>query len=153
MTCQSCSPHCLSCLNSTYCSQCDSTAYLFNSSCLAVCPAGTYTSASSRMCIDCPTGCMNCSGSSQCFTCFDKFYFNASLGFCFSCNSVCLTCDGPGQTQCKSCASPLFLKGSSCSVLSCPMGTYVDPLKGCLSCNSLFAGASSCNSTVPFGCG
>lgn len=82
----------------------------------------------------------------------DKYYFNSVLKFCFSCNTVCLTCKGPGQDQCLSCESPLFLSKSTCSVLSCGSGTYVDPVKGCLPCSGLFAGSLTCNISQPFSC-
>jgi proprotein convertase subtilisin/kexin type 5 len=151
-TCQACSQKCKTCVNSTYCSVCDTSYFLYQQKCIAACPAGTFSNTALGVCLDCPRGCFNCSGNSLCFACFEGYYFNSTLGFCFSCNSVCLNCTGPGQKDCTACTSPLFLQKGTCSVLSCSMGTYIDPLKGCLPCSDLFPGSLLCNISQPFSC-
>jgi cysteine-rich repeat protein len=151
-TCQACSSNCQKCLNGTYCSSCQRGYLLFNATCLSTCPGGTYANADSTVCLDCPKGCYNCSGNSQCFSCFSKYYFNPGLGFCFSCNDVCLNCTGPGQTECTACSSPMVLMKGTCSVLSCGLGTYVDPISGCVECGKKYPGATLCNITQPLSC-
>ncbi len=151
-SCQPCSSNCKSCINGTYCSVCTNGFLLYQQKCISVCPGGTFANNVLGVCLDCPKGCFNCSGNSQCTSCFEGFYFNSSLGFCFSCNSVCLNCTGPGQKDCTACASPLFLQKSTCSVLSCELGTYIDPVKGCLPCSNLFHGSLLCNISQPFSC-
>lgn len=131
-TCQPCSSFCLRCVNSSYCSACEVGKLLYQSKCVSICPGGTYANIDSTVCLDCPSGCFNCSGNSLCYSCFSKYYFNRDIGFCFSCNKVCLNCTGPGQTECTACQSPMMLMRGTCSVLSCSMGTFVDPEKGCV---------------------
>ena len=125
---------------------------MYNRSCLSTCPIGTYAISAEGLCNDCPTGCKSCNGTQFCSNCFDNYYYNGSLGFCFSCNKVCLTCTGPGQDQCLSCSSPLHLSASTCTVLSCSAGTYVDPVKGCQNCPTLFEGSLDCNISQSFSC-
>jgi proprotein convertase subtilisin/kexin type 5 len=116
------------------------------------CPAGTYAEAAGAVCLDCPRGCDNCSSSAQCFSCFSHYYFNATLGFCFSCHSVCLNCSGPGQTDCTACQSPLVVYRSTCAVLECSVGYYVEPNSGCTPCSSKFVGSGQCNYSQPLAC-
>lgn len=153
-TCKECSLNCQVCLNSSYCSKCATGSLLYKQACVSSCPDGTYSviTASGGICNDCPTGCKTCKDTTLCYTCTDNYYLSASLGFCFSCNTVCLTCTGPGQNQCLSCTSPLFLSGTTCTVLSCSLGYYVDPKKGCKSCSDLFIGSINCNITSSSSC-
>ena len=65
---------------------------------------------------------------------------------------MCLTCTGPGQTECTTCSSPLFLQKGTCSILTCPSTTYIDPSLGCLPCGTLFPGSVLCNISQPFNC-
>lgn len=125
---------------------------MYKRSCQSLCPEGTYPISSQGICDNCPSGCKSCNGTKYCSSCLPNYYYNSSLGFCFSCNTVCLTCSGPGQNQCLSCSSPLYLLNSTCSVLSCPSGTYIDPAKGCISCSILYAGSQTCNISQSFTC-
>lgn len=151
-TCQPCSSNCQTCVNSTYCSACATSYLLYQNLCVSTCPVGTYVKIEAAACLNCPSGCSVCTGNSQCLDCFAGYYFNSSLGFCFSCNSVCLNCTGPGQTECTACSSPLFLQKGTCSILTCPPTTFIDPLNGCVSCSSLFPGSVLCNISQPFNC-
>lgn len=140
-TCTFCSSTCFACsyitTNCTACISNSSYPFLYNSTCVSVCPTTFYASAStSNKCISCTNlnmGCSNCSSNGQfCLSCDIGFvyYNNTSClnytpngyvnisGDAVPCDSSCLTCTGTIYT-CTSCLLPLLYYSNSCIQL-CP---------------------------------
>jgi len=53
------------------CAQCLPNYYLFNSTCISLCPAGTYSQ--NGHCVSCPSNCLGCTASA-CLICNTSFY-------------------------------------------------------------------------------
>jgi proprotein convertase subtilisin/kexin type 5 len=99
--CLQCQLPCLSCLSQTLCLSC-SGLFLYNSSCLGTCPAGSYASTASMACLSCNAStCLECQGGPDvctvcssglilfgggCFSVCPAGYYNSSTsGSCVSC--------------------------------------------------------------------
>jgi proprotein convertase subtilisin/kexin type 5 len=146
--CVACSTGCSLCLNSSYCSSCQSPLALYQAQCLSVCPNGAYTS--NGICTPCPVGCYSCTSASNCSLCASGYlmlssgsyyacvlscpsgYFAAAMAStnfnnsyyyqCVTCFSPCQTCSQAGST-CTSCVSGYSLQGASC-LSDCGNGYY-----------------------------
>jgi proprotein convertase subtilisin/kexin type 5 len=70
-SCLDCSTNCVQCLNSTVCQSCVS-SYLYNSSCLQICPNLTYPDISLQ-CLACVLPCETCLDSQTCVTCITGY--------------------------------------------------------------------------------
>jgi proprotein convertase subtilisin/kexin type 5 len=123
-SCLNCDASCLTCYSSaTNCTSCSFTAssannsqlYLSASSCVAVCPVGTFAHTESQTCRKCDPRCTTCSSFRNCTTCQANFYllaFYDSLhtpcvaecpqGFYVGDNNTCNLC----FQDCKSCYGP-----------------------------------------------
>ena len=115
---------------------------------LLVCSTGKYKSGSK--CLNCPTGCSSCTGSSTCTGCKPSYYYNNS--WCFQCDPSCATCNGPTNTECLTCNTSSYNISTSCfkcdpscatcdgptnaNCLTCDTGYYLDRSKKCLICDT-----------------
>jgi len=122
------------------------------------CPNGKYFDLITKLCVDCNTACLSCSGagSNNCITCnvgyakddFGNCSCNTKAGAYFSltgecklCNSACMACAGPSAQECTKCKEDRSLSLISVSAISatgscaCKSGTYYDTTSD--SCKSL----------------
>ena len=101
--CKTCDLNCKTCiLTALTCSSCNSPLYLDSDArkCVLECPGNRWGNNDTRLCAD------SCSLSSE-------FGDPADNRICKKCGDNCLTCETTA-TNCKSCASPLYLEGSVC---------------------------------------
>ena len=148
--CQACSSNCVGCSvkadNCTTANGCFANHYYNNatSSCLLVCPDGTYEDPVTGFCEPCATGCSLCYGSvntkcTKCATVLTVNYFkeinkdycttacatgeygDTATLLCLACDGACATCTS--YTVCQSCqpvsGQAYFLSTSSC-ISTCP---------------------------------
>ena len=135
---------------------------LYNSTCIATCPAGTY--ANNSVCLPCVTQCATCSNSTHCLTCntassslypyfYNSFCFNncpqnfyvSTLFICTICDTNCQTCVTSAIT-CTSCVVSgvvPYLFNSKC-VSTCGAG-YAPISNVCIRCSSP---CDSCTGTL-----
>ncbi|KAL4491897.1 hypothetical protein ABPG72_006152 [Tetrahymena utriculariae] len=110
------------------------------------CQFGQY--ANNMICTSCPTNCIQCNSSGQCYICETNYYINTS-GFCQPCPSFCNSCqlDSSNNLQCTSCLSGYFLSLNilnwECTLIQeanyivCPTGQYTNKLtNSCQACES-----------------
>lgn len=126
-TCQNCPATCLSCINSTYCTDClpnseyssadgscyshcnGTIQYSIGKTCVSVCPDGTYSDYTNVTCQACNSICATCFGGSlNCTSCSNAFFYNNTcLSQCpaglFAINSTCVPCSSTSA----GCAKPL----------------------------------------------
>lgn len=125
MKCTTCDAVCATC-NGGYnynCLSCAGTLFLFGSSCLASCPAGTSSLTTPfNQCITCDGACQTCtgptaddcvacknsylmiSGSTTCVqVCPNGYFDNLATMTCLACTSGCKKCKGAGLTDCVAC--------------------------------------------------
>ena len=156
MVCTSCSWHCLTCINGTHCTACEAPTFLdlATAECVIQCPITFFGNQTSRTCDPCREGCANCTDYNNCFQCVNTSYFvDQTTTICWKCSEYCLTCYGPTHYNCLTCKYPLFRdKSHTCVSLLCPYGQYVDSVKGCLNCSSLFANSLKCNTSEALLC-
>lgn len=158
LTCYACVSPCAICSNYSICISCVPFYFLNGTSCLSLCPDGTYVLNSSGIisCIGCNILCATCnSGSTNCTSCPNNTFLsnnsclnssscpsgtfaNTNNNTCSSCQSPCITCSGP--SFCQSCIgnNSIFLGNGSC-LSSCPDGTISMNVSGvytCLACSS-----------------
>lgn len=175
------------CLNCSYigvnCTVCVATgnfsAFLYYDNltypkCQMTCPVYYFGNTTSRVCMPCDTGCVNCTNSSSncssclatygllnttCYSpCPSHYFLNGTL--CSVCSSTCLDCNGL-NTTCTSCVfngtgKRYFLNGTC--LTNCPNGTYkfdnatLGPTL-CLTCNTTCLlcsiDANNCSKCVP----
>lgn len=113
--CQPCSSTCVTCQSdSVTCTSCPAGYYYYLSSCVSVCPSGTYGDQMNWICMTCDTSCLLCSGplTTECTSCS-----NITIGGILKIYYLSI-----GQTSCSS---------------SCPSGQYIDAniSNFCQSCN------------------
>ena len=159
--CKTCSitdrSSCLSCFTDTS----SLLQYLYSSTCVSTCPAGTFTQVTT--CIACDIGCTACSGSAtNCLACASspiqyysygtsclsscpaKYYKDSSTYTCKSCSAACDTCSD--YSTCTSCPSSTRLYSGTC-VSPCPTGITIDTGTTCQVCSSECA---TCSSTTTY---
>ncbi|XP_075416639.1 proprotein convertase subtilisin/kexin type 5 isoform X2 [Tenrec ecaudatus] len=128
---QTCHPSCKTCNGSaTLCTSCPKGAYLLAQACVTSCPQGTWPSARSGSCENCPEDCASCSGADLCTECQSqpdhqlfihggRCYsacpegFYAEAGHCERCSSACGTCEG-NASHCLSCNGDFLLEHGAC---------------------------------------
>ena len=86
--------------------------YLLGNVCVEVCPDGKYANEETKQCTNCRTGCKTCSSESVCNECDSGFVMLGTICSSISCKAPCEKC-GISNTECISCADPLFLIESS----------------------------------------
>ena len=124
-----------------------------NTDCLVNCDISQYYDTQYKICIECDSGCFNCSTFGTCNLCSDikcntcslyqsscdatisdpclpGLFYNA-LNQC--CRKPCLTCYMSSNNYCLSCDTGYLLYGQTC-VLSCPYG-YNRILNSCIKSN------------------
>ena len=151
--CSACDAACLTCeVSVTYCTSCSGT-YLFEGSCVSVCPSGYHLIAGAcRICaVECqacqnndPSNCTACEGGyfrtgTVCAaTCTGATFPNTLTGECTACDPLCLTCSN--ATNCSSCVATHFLYNaycySDCSAINAALYSYSGQ---CLLCQSMCA--------------
>ena len=115
--CTVCSPNCVTC-DSSSCSQCEQSFYLYNGTCSATCQSSQFLDVTSSSCINCTNDCLTCRDPTTCLSCNTaQFYLTSNfkclsacpdgeyqiLNGCAPCNSNCLTCSS-SSTNCLTCA-------------------------------------------------
>lgn len=139
--CRDCQDGCVECSNASFCLSCQTSMYLVEGVCIAVCPSETFPSGTS--CLLCEAGCSKCTSANTCLMC--TYSFSLYLGDCLSdcpsnmasfnhsciaCSilfSNCLQCN---SIQCSKCQADFYLhtpanSPSSC-LSSCPDGYVQD---------------------------
>ena len=150
--CLKCLHPCSTCSHSiSSCLSC-SGGYLFNNSCLSICPATYYADNPTKSCLPCPSSCYECLSPSKCVSCITDSYLYMvnmsclsscpsshyhSSGSCLKCPQPCATCSN--STNCLSCQGYLFVLHASSCLLTCPSGTFLslnaNLIKTCSPCN------------------
>ncbi len=102
-SCLPCTQAFCSTCNSTTCTLCVSTYYLYSGTCTQVCPDGTFIQGS--ICALCPNGCKTCLSLSVCTSCFSTYLAQSDQ---------CVT----------SCTPPLINYNASSCVSQCPINYY-----------------------------
>ena len=167
VNCLDCDAGCRSCATSAAtCTSCSSPQFLSGSSCVSVCPAGTYASAADRKCHPCTSPCATCSSAltSTCESCVAPLLLDGgvcrascpagkfnSTGTCLSCDSGCATCDGEQSTDCLSCKNSYekIDETGACTIV-CNSNqflqgeTCVDCDPDCKTCGTSAAHCTSC---------
>jgi proprotein convertase subtilisin/kexin type 5 len=141
--CDNCSSLCLTCNGSSAydCLSCNNNYYLYNSTCLLVCPQGFFASIIDQTCKKCMFGCAVCTNFSQCQQCNTNFTLS-STSVCINtivCSvSQCQICST--NNSCAQCILPYNLyfnsSGNSSCVLTCPLMTYQNNQFTCVPCSS-----------------
>ena len=125
-TCQYCSSSCLTCQssNSSACTSCSPTTYLYASLCATTCPNATYADNSTNTCQPCLPPCLLCQTLAYCLSCLDPNKFLVA-GSCTGCVSPCTTCANTVNncTSCSVASGYPYLYNFSC-LASCPGGYY-----------------------------
>jgi proprotein convertase subtilisin/kexin type 5 len=159
--CVICVGPCVTCTTQTACLSCNSTTYLYGTSCVTSCPSLTSVNdSSSRKCLPCDSVCASCSIlTSNCTSCASTaaLYLGSCVnpcptplvvknGQCVACDSPCATCSNTSTncTSCDSATSTPHLLNNSC-VASCPTGYYNESATaGCLLCSALTINCDLC---------
>ncbi|CAL8373818.1 unnamed protein product [Arctogadus glacialis] len=147
-TCKACHRQCHSCSGQgqDQCLTCTAPKFLYNRTCVTVCPARTFSSqqaadgAELTACLPWDHVCAACSGPSpnDCLTCSPGFLRLQTLcvsscpaGYyregssCEECDRSCQQCTGPGPGSCQACTAPLLeLLGTRLCVERCPRRFY-----------------------------
>ncbi|KAL4441097.1 hypothetical protein ABPG74_002047 [Tetrahymena malaccensis] len=141
-----CTSNCITC-GASGCLACQASYYLYNNVCVTSCPSSTYLS-NPTTCVDCNSNCKTCNSPGTCKT---NEFQNKANNQCNQCDVSCLTCNGNLNTNCLSCASPLFLysncltcnpplsfqKSTSKCISTCASGQYLDVnTNKCTQCDS-----------------
>lgn len=130
--CLVCSSTCRTCSSYSYCTACYPTNFLFNGTCLTLCPNMTYSNATLQQCVGCINPCLQCVSSSYCITCANpSLYVDAGgcvpvcsgtqipIGsICTPCNIACSTCAST-VSNCIVCTNGYFKVYSNVTVPNC----------------------------------
>lgn len=148
--CQLCPTYCQVCVNSTVCTTCNGTYYLYSfyngmTGCVQNCPTAYATPTlidGTGKCSPCPSNCQACIDSNTCTQCTTSPYIIYN-GQCIPSNCLnCQVCDFSSNI-CNTCNAGYYLYGQSCYQY-CPDGYYGDNSTGicticmtdCLLCSS-----------------
>ncbi len=145
-----CSEHCLTCFggSSDSCTTCDDEMFLFESSCVSVCPEHAFVSVD--ICYHCNESCASCDGPlvDNCLSCPREKFLHRNIclsvcpegsipvnGQCAPCPANCAQCTS--ETSCTVCSAGLLLLTSNKSCVDkCPEGFVNDIAhKSCQSCS------------------
>ncbi|XP_041074013.1 proprotein convertase subtilisin/kexin type 5-like [Polyodon spathula] len=171
-TCVACHKQCESCNgpNANDCQTCTLPNYLYNGTCLTVCPAGTFESSEEAdgvglgFCSACDHVCATCTGASpkDCITCSSGYFrfmhlciLHCPAGYyrgtthCDKCDPSCRLCSGPGPQACLSCPPHMLqLEGTRQCVEHCPERFYQENYK----CKQCHTSCKTCKDYTPQGC-
>lgn len=162
-TCVQCTSPCFGCTGSgTFCTSCINTTYLYNNTCLTLCPAGFFQNTG-NVCSACLSNCLTCSGANNyCTSCNNGTYLSSRLNTCVSssqcesyqyadsitwrCTNCSVSCNGcsSSSTNCLACATGYIIDTAFGSTLPgrctnvCPTGTVNDT-------TNAFGGGCRCN--------
>ena len=157
-SCPKCSDNCSYCTNSTFCTVCNQSFYLYNNSCLSYCNPPTLWSNETQIvsglghCYDCSSlfECTSCN-INGCIQCNSSYYL-ASGAICTPCSSNCQNCTN--STYCSQCLPDFYLFNSSCLSYCTPPSLWTNETnitngKGrCFTCDTI----SHCINCSDFGC-
>jgi proprotein convertase subtilisin/kexin type 5 len=152
--------HCLSC----YTTVVTPMVYMFNNTCVSVCPSGYYIDTATETCLPCNTPCLSCLNSpdncTACNSTSDYKYLNktSTAATCVSeCPAymfedtsqipyVCSLCISPcahcsSLTNCTTCLSPFYYYNYNCLTL-CPIDVTVLVNSACIDCSKVCAKCS-----------
>jgi hypothetical protein len=142
------------------CMKCLSGFYLYDNTCVNVCPVGYYRNKHDE-CKKCEEGCELCMSATQCTKCYAKFYLKNYLdifsnktatscvrecddgyfgdcnsGTCMRCHEACERCIDATNANCPRCNIKYFKSDNLCvAPNNCKFGTYADEEKReCVSC-------------------
>ena len=99
---------------------------MYNGTCSASCPNGTFANTTTLVCDFCTSPCDNCQSTTYCLTCLDTSKFLTN-GNCVVCSSPCASCSG-SISNCTSCLTNIstpYIFNFSCLV-KCPATYYSD---------------------------
>lgn len=136
-------------INSTLCTRCNvvsGSPYLYLSTCIGVCPNGTYADTLYQ-CRSCQSPCLQCYSATNCSSCVASYSLYAPSGQCVvtcigntisvgsvcqQCQSPCLTCSSTIST-CTSCLSGYALLSNNSCTNSCllPAVSYMGYCSTC----------------------
>lgn len=163
MNCSSCFSNCFSCVNSTWCSICNSGYSVLSvagslvNECVSICPLGYYQNTSIYWCLPCDTNCNSCINRTECRACRSNYYLLSlngnttcvdncpilyytptdidGTGLCGPCGSNCYACvDALTCTQCLS--TTFVIVNGLCTPFNCV---------NCLLCNNTRNACSQCS--------
>jgi len=162
-TCVQCTSPCFGCTGSgTFCTSCINTTYLYNNTCLTLCPDGFFQNTG-NICSACLSNCLSCSGTNNyCTSCHNGTYLSTRLNSCVSssqcesyqyadsstwrCTNCSASCNGCSSTStnCIACATGFIIDTAFGSTLPgrctnvCPTGTVNDT-------TNIYGGGCRCN--------
>ena len=111
--------------------------YLYKDDCVKECPESTWIDHTSRTCMPCPPGCLECLSNSERTSCFDNYtlqngtceeeganssYSNCEIANCFECSE---------QNLCSTCQEGYILQDGICALVESPVCS--DP--NCVDCS------------------
>ncbi|KAL4451032.1 hypothetical protein ABPG74_021354 [Tetrahymena malaccensis] len=164
---------CVSCSNPQY--------FLYNSSCLSICPATLYSNLIKMQCVSkcLPTEYLNqnlkqCTGNCSFYSytdatnqqictskCPDGYFTDLINSVCTLCDKSCQTCNGPTSSSCITCSDKYYMQeGTNICNSICLNGYILSPSKtycqicqtNCSSCiQSLVLYINQCLTVCPFG--
>lgn len=149
--CQKCDEKCKSCRRESECETCNENEFLFEDSCIPICPVSTYPK--NGVCEPCAGDCEVCESEDKCKKCKlqflvdDKCTENCPAGTypeynpnrCVPCCKKCKECKK--EKSCTVCKDGLYLLENKC-LKSCPNGTFPDENNVCQQCSE---NCKSCN--------
>jgi proprotein convertase subtilisin/kexin type 5 len=137
-SCEKCVGDCLSCSrNVNQCEQCSGALLSYNNTCVKTCPNATFALTNEKRCVDCPTGCQNCTAQDTCTTCKANFTMVVSTNPKIS-NATLHT-----ETKVACVVTNATLNAT---ISSCPVGTFYNvTAKVCQICKP---GCGACNATT-----
>lgn len=139
-TCYPCPATCSACLNSTYCTSCETGYELSSNLCVCGTACNDCMSNSTGICSSCTY-----SPSFSCSSCVTGYY--SSGGNCLLCNLVWSSCTECTISTCLSCQSPFIVVSTGCACNN-TAGLYKSIVGStCLSCSSIIANCSTCSNT------
>ena len=136
--CKICSSQCETCSSENMCSSCPPTTYLFNGTCINICPGAYYPNTTLQQCSKCPTYCTACYNSTYCTSCQTNYQLQSNStcttqcptyqvsinAICTNCTSSCLTCQNT-ITNCTACQSNFYYAPSLFACYAaCPPQLY-----------------------------
>jgi len=154
--CESCHETCATCTDkgSNNCTSCSAPLFLYDNTCISICPDTFYGDPTTRTCETCTNPyCQKCpNGINKCEQCIPnqghylhmsdcitdcpviKYFTNYTNFSCDACHSTCYTCTGKSSSECTSCISPRYLYNNKCQT-SCPDKFHPDVIdRACIPC-------------------
>ncbi|KAL4495503.1 hypothetical protein ABPG72_020244 [Tetrahymena utriculariae] len=155
--CIPCPNLCSKCnIDPTKCQQCTTNFVLYQGTCLASCPDGSFRDSNST-CQDCQQNCSQCDSNTTCKICKNGFYlyqnqqclancrdgyYNDSNNVCKSCQQNCIQCN---STICSKCQDGFYLYQNQQCLKNCPDSYY--PEQSNKTCQKCMINCDQCSSS------